>query len=179
MSLREISLSAFFAAILSVSALISIPFGSISFTLQSFVVMVMGLLLPRKIAMASILTYLFLGIIGLPVFSSGRAGLMVLFGPTGGYLFGFVLALHVMTSASFKGFFDKLLVTILAGIWVVYAAGIVGLILTLHIGFKDAISIGVIPFFVFDLIKAYLAVLLSEKLGDKLKQSIANTLTRK
>ena len=117
MTSRELSLSAFFAAILSVSALISIPLGSISFTLQSFVVMVMGLLLPRKIAMASILTYLFLGIIGLPVFSSGRAGLMVLFGPTGGYLYGFVFALYFMTSISVKGFWLKLGVTLLGGDW--------------------------------------------------------------
>ena len=179
MTSRELSLSAFFAAILSVSALISIPLGSISFTLQSFVVMVMGLILTRKIAMASILTYLFLGIIGLPVFSSGRAGLMVLFGPTGGYLVGFVFALYFMTSISIKGFIQKFLLTILAGIWIVYTAGVFGLMWTLKMSFMEAITVGVIPFITFDLIKAYLAVLLSEKLGDKLKHSIANTLTRK
>lgn len=179
MTTKEISLSALFAAVLSVSALISIPLGSVSLTLQSFVVMVMGLLLSRKIALASILTYLYLGLIGLPVFSSGRAGLMVLFGPTGGYLFGFVFALYFMTSVSFKGFFPKLLVTLLAGICVVYTVGVIGLILTLNIGFMEAISIGVMPFIGFDLLKAYFAVFLSEKLGDKLKQSLANTLTRK
>lgn len=179
MNSRELSLSAFFAAILSVSALISIPLGSISFTLQSFVVMVMGLLLPRKIAMASILTYLFLGIIGLPVFSSGRAGLMVLFGPTGGYLFGFVFALYFMTSISVKGFWLKLGVTLLGGIGGVYIFGILGLMYTLKLDFIKAISIGVIPFIGLDVIKAYFAVVLSEKLGVKLKQSLANTLTRK
>lgn len=179
MTAKEISLSALFAALLSVSALISIPLASVSFTLQSLVVMLMGLLLSRKIALASILTYLFLGLIGLPVFSSGRAGLMVLFGPTGGYLFGFVFALYFMTSVSFKGFFPKLLVTLLGGIWVVYTAGVIGLILTLNLGFMEAISIGVIPFIGFDLIKAYLAVVISEKIGDQRLRSYAQSLTRK
>ena len=50
---------------------------------------------------------------------------------------------------------------------------------TLKLDFIKAISIGVIPFIGLDVIKAYFAVVLSEKLGAKLKQSLANTLTRK
>lgn len=78
-------------ALITVSAWISIPVGLIPVTLQIFSVAFILLVLKPKEALATIVIYLLLGAIGLPVFSSMRGGVGVLFGPTGGFLWGYVL----------------------------------------------------------------------------------------
>ena len=78
-------------ALLAVSAWISIPFGPVPFTLQTFVVVFAFLVLTPRECVAALTGYLALGAVGLPMFSSMRGGIGVLAGPTGGFLWGFLL----------------------------------------------------------------------------------------
>ena len=139
--LKKMIVISLLAAILSISAYLSIPLSvsNVSFTLQSLMVMIIALSMPISISFYAVGLYLLLGLIGLPVFSNGIAGLPVLLGPTGGYLFGYLFA-------SFLG-----------GIIIVYTCGILGLMFVLDISFKQALVIGVYPFLAFDLIKVFIA----------------------
>ena len=86
-TLTEVALS---AALLVVCSLISVP-AVVPFTLQTFGVFVILVILGWKKGCAAILLYILLGLIGLPVFSGAKGGPAALFGPTGGYILGFLL----------------------------------------------------------------------------------------
>jgi len=78
-------------AIIAVSAWVTVPLGPIPFTLQMFAVTFAVVVLSPKEAIASIAGYLLLGAVGVPVFSGMRGGIGVLAGPTGGFLWGYLL----------------------------------------------------------------------------------------
>jgi biotin transport system substrate-specific component len=83
--------AALFAALMAICAWISIPVGSMVFTLQTFGIFLALLTLGGKWGLVSVFLYLLLGLAGLPVFSGFRGGVGTLFGPTGGYLPGFLV----------------------------------------------------------------------------------------
>ena len=87
---KYLALSAMFAALTALCAWLSLPLGSVTFTLQSVSVALCLLLLGGKWGTVSILVYLLLGAAGLPVFSGFRGGIVMLLGPTGGFLVGFL-----------------------------------------------------------------------------------------
>jgi biotin transport system substrate-specific component len=78
-------------ALLTISAKTKIPFYPVPMTMQTFVVLFLGMALGYKIAVATVALYLFEGLIGIPVFATG-GGLVYFTGPTTGYLIGFVFA---------------------------------------------------------------------------------------
>lgn len=92
---RSIAFIGLSIALLSVSAWVSIPLGPIPFTLQTFVVVFAFLVLTPRECLAVLAGYLVLGAIGLPLFASMRGGIGVLAGPTGGFLWGFLLGAGV------------------------------------------------------------------------------------
>ena len=89
-TLKELILAAEFAAIISVLSQMTIPFGLVPLTGQTFAIGLTATFLGRKLGLISVTVYLLLGLIGLPVFSEMTGGIAVLFGPTGGYLIGFL-----------------------------------------------------------------------------------------
>lgn len=165
MKTRELTIIALLSSLLSVSAYIAIPIPSftVTFTLQTLVIMVIGLSMPRKIAVTSVLIYLFIGAIGLPVFSKGQAGLMVLLGPTGGYLFGFLVATWFMSLLKTTTWMTRFLSAIVFGVILVYGFGVLGLMWVLQISFFDAFMVGAVPFILLDLIKAVISATISTK----------------
>jgi biotin transport system substrate-specific component len=70
-------------------------FTPVPLTLQTFAVMLVGVFLGPKMGVASVMTYLAEGCMGLPVFSGGNAGFLWFFGHTGGYLFGFIIQAYI------------------------------------------------------------------------------------
>lgn len=88
---RSIAFVGLTIALMAVSAWVSIPLGPVPFTLQTFVVVFAFLVLTPRECVAALAGYLALGAIGVPVFSSMRGGIGVLAGPTGGFLWGFLL----------------------------------------------------------------------------------------
>ncbi|WP_062466222.1 biotin transporter BioY [Demequina maris] len=95
---QSIALVAVFAGLIAASTLVPevTLIGGVPLTLQTFAIVLTGLLLGPWRALAAVSLYLVLGLVGAPIFANGAAGLVVLTGPTGGYLIGFVLAATVI-----------------------------------------------------------------------------------
>ena len=91
MRVRNMALCAFFAALLTLCAWLSIPAGTVAFTLQTFGVALTLLLLGGNRGTVAIFVYLLLGIVGLPVFTGFQGGIGVLLNATGGYILGFLV----------------------------------------------------------------------------------------
>ena len=96
--------------LLTISAKIKIPFYPVPMTMQTFVVLFLGIALGPKIGLLTLSLYLFEGIFGLPVFAGTPEkgiGLTYFIGPTGGYLVGFLVATYVAGSFKYESCFDK------------------------------------------------------------------------
>ncbi|MEG1158915.1 MAG: biotin transporter BioY, partial [Acidaminococcaceae bacterium] len=91
MRLRNMMLAGIFAALMVISSYIVIPLGPVPHSMQPLVVLLSGILLGHKWGPISILVWILLGVLGLPVFNQGQAGAVMLVGPTGGFILGFVL----------------------------------------------------------------------------------------
>ena len=155
---RELAVAALFTALLSVSAYISIPVGTVPFTLQVYVVLLAGLILGPRLGALSVVAYLLLGLVA-PVYSGGTSGLGVLLGPTGGYLFGFVAAAVVvgLIAGGAVAGLPRLVTAGLVGLAPIYALGATWLALQLHLTPAVALTSGVAPFIWVDLVKAVAA----------------------
>ena len=96
--------------LLTISAKIKIPFYPVPMTMQTFVVLFLGITLGPKIGLLTVSLYLFEGIFGLPVFAGTPEkgiGFAYFLGPTGGYLVGFLAATYVAGSFKYESCFDK------------------------------------------------------------------------
>ncbi len=136
---------------------ISFPLIPVPMTLQTMGVMAIGLLYPRRAAVYSVASYLLLGACGVPVLANGAGGIHHFFGPTGGYLLGFLAAVFVMTTlrAYFKDEdFFSLLFHCLVGTGVIFILGVGWL--SIFIGVKQAFVLGFLPFLIPGGIKALL-----------------------
>ena len=155
----------FMIALTAAAAQISfpIPGTAVPFTLQPMVVILAGAVLGSRLGAASQFAYLMLGIAGLPVFAASPAlpqGAARLLGPTGGYLMIYPVAAFVTGMLAERGFNRRLstsILSMLAGIAVIYAGGLSWLA-GVHVGsFSLAIAAGAAPFFVADIFKAVIA----------------------
>ena len=91
MKVRNMALCALFAALMVVSAWVSIPMGDVSITMQTFVLFLTLGVLGGKRGTVAVSIYLLLGVVGLPVFSGFQGGIGTLMGVTGGYIVGFLV----------------------------------------------------------------------------------------
>ena len=166
---------AFFAALTAVMSFISIPmpFSLVPITGQTLAVMLTGSILPVRQAYWSMLAYLLIGAVGLPVFSGFSGGIGVLLGPTGGYLIGYLPG--VMLIALLKGQNNNLwslaLANSIGGIGIVYLLGITWLSLVTGIGFQKAIMTGALPFIPGDIIKVIAATVISATVNKRLQKA--------
>ena len=145
---------------LGLSAQIAIGW-PVPFTMQTFAVLMIGALFGARRGSITILVYLFEGAVGLPVFSHGQGGFLIFFGPTGGYLVGFIIAAYMTGLLAQSGWDRKIITTILAmvlGNVVIYAFGLFWL--SHLVNFNNALKIGLYPFIAGDLIKITLAAIL-------------------
>ncbi|GEJ59133.1 biotin transporter BioY [Anaeromyxobacter diazotrophicus] len=159
---------ALLAACIAAGAWIQLPLGPVPFTLQPLFAFLAGFLLGPLGGPAAVLLYLAAGVLGLPVFAGGASGLGVLFGPTGGYLAGFVLAAAVTGLAHGRAALTwaRGLAFGAAALAVAYAAGVLQLRAALALGWRAALVAGVAPFVLQDLAKVALAVATARFLGS-------------
>jgi biotin transport system substrate-specific component len=155
---REIATAALFTALMSVGAFVAIPVGSVPFTLQVYVVLLAGMVLGPRLGTLSVAAYLVLGLVA-PVYAGGASGFGALFGPTGGYLWGFLGAVLVTGLIARRGerTVPRLLVAGLAGLVPIYAVGAWWLALQLGLSAQTAVLTGVAPFVWIDVVKAVAA----------------------
>ncbi|MFB6106031.1 MAG: biotin transporter BioY [Halobacteriaceae archaeon] len=139
----------------------------IPITLQTLWVYLAGLVLGPVWGVASFALYLVAGTVGLPVFAGGSGGVGVLFGKTGGYLVGFVLAAGVigLVAHGRRGIrhpgdvgVPRLVAALVAGSAVIYACGALGLMAVLGVGPVVAVTTGVLPFLPVGAVKVAAAV---------------------
>ncbi len=152
--------TALMAALIAIGSFLSLPLGPVPFSMQPFFVMLAGFTLGWPQGMAAALLFVGAGSIGLPVFAGGKSGLAVLFGPTGGYVLGFVAAagcIGLLTNAS-KPTWIRGLVAGLAGLTLLYLCGVLNLMRVMLIGWEQAMVVGFLPFILQDLVKLVLAV---------------------
>ena len=147
---------------LSAQVAIQLPFSPVPITGQTMAVLLVGALLGSRRGALAVLAYIAEGLAGLPVFAGGAAGLARLFGPTGGYLVGFVAAAFLVGWLAERGWdrrFGTTLAAMTLGNLVIYAVGVVWLAVFVG-GLSRAWSLGVLPFLPGDVIKIILAAVL-------------------
>jgi len=160
---RIIAYSAACIGLIALGSWVSIPFFPVPFTLQTLFVLLTASLMKRW-AIIPVSAYIVMGAAGLPVFHNGVAGIGVLLGPTGGYLFGFLAAALVAGLA----YESKSRVTHVAGIvaatLVIYVFGVSWLIVSTGLGIVPAFLAGALPFLPGDIVKACAAYGIARRL---------------
>ena len=152
--------------LLTISAKIKIPFYPVPMTMQTFVVLFLGMSLGYKIGLATVALYLFEGIIGLPVFSNSPekgVGLVYFTGPTMGYLIGFLFATFLAGYFKFEGNILNSFIKLLISVSLIYILGVFWL--GSLIGWdKPIIQLGVTPFLLAELFKIVILTLLAKNI---------------
>ncbi len=152
--------------LLTISAKIKIPFYPVPMTMQTFVVLLVGMTFGYKIGLSIVLLYLLEGIIGLPVFSNSPekgVGLLYFTGPTMGYLIGFILATFLSGYLNLNTNYFDVFIKLIFSVSVIYLFGV--LWLGYLIGWdKPILEIGVMPFLLAELFKILILTLLSKKI---------------
>ena len=152
--------------LLTISAKVKIPFYPVPMTMQTFVVLFMGVAFGWKIGVATISLYLFEGVIGLPVFAGTPEkgmGLIYFTGPTMGYLIGFLFATFIAGYLNFKTNIFFIFIKLILSVSIIYILGI--LWLGNLIGWdKPLLQLGVTPFLLAELFKITLLTILAKKL---------------
>ena len=157
---RDIVLVLSFAILTGITAQLKIEIGLVPITMQTLVVLLSGALLGSKRGAFSQITYLSMGLVGIPWFARG-GGMAYIMSPTFGYLIGFVLAAYFIGWLCERGFDRQLKKAVLAmffGNVLIYIPGL--LWLTKFIGFNEVLALGLYPFILGDLLKILLAATL-------------------
>ena len=166
-----------FTALLIISSYIVIPIGPVPHTLQPLVVMLSGFLLGAKWGPISVITWVLLGCLGLPVFNQGQAGAVMLVGPTGGFIVGFVVCSWIVGKLTENdltaGFFKNFAYLALAML-ICYAVGLIGFKLSFAyflqkpMSWEKSMLLAIAPFLPFDIIKAAIAAYVGAKVRKAL-----------
>lgn len=157
--LRMMILAALFAALIGVLAQITIPLPLVPITGQTLAIGLAATILGARLGTISVLLYIMVGAVGIPVYAEMKAGISVLFGPTGGYLIGFI------PSAFFIGWFlektsyrfTNAMIANSIGMLITLFIGTYWLKLSADLSWVAAFTGGFTPFIIVGLIKAGLA----------------------
>lgn len=163
---KGLALTAVFAVLLSIFSLIIVPlpFTVVPVTLQVFMIYLIVNMLGPYYGALSILVYLLMGAIGLPVFAGGTSGVAVLLGPLGGFLFAFPLSAVIggfisrRVSTSRNQDAVRVIAACTVSLLLIYFLGPFWLAQVTKLPLAKAYEIGAIPFIPFDIAKAVLAV---------------------
>jgi len=152
--------------LLTISSKIKIPFYPVPMTMQTFVVLFLGMSFGYKVGLATVSLYLVEGIIGLPVFSNSPekgVGFVYFTGPTMGYLIGFLFATFLAGYFNFKGNILNNFIKLLISVSTIYILGVFWL--GSLIGWdKPIIQLGVTPFLLAELFKVVILTLLTKNI---------------
>ena len=154
------------SVILAISAKVKIPFYPVPMTMQTFVVLLLGLSFGYKVALATIGLYLLEGILGLPVFSNSPergVGIAYFTGPTMGYLIGFLSASFLASFINTNDDYFRIFIKLILSVSTIYIFGI--LWLGILIGWdKPIFELGVLPFLLAEFLKICLLTAITKKM---------------
>ena len=164
--IKKISIIVIGSIILTLSAKIKIPFYPVPMTMQTFVVLFLGISFGYKIALATVGLYLLEGILGLPVFSNSPekgVGLVYFTGPTMGYLIGFLFAAFLSGYFNFRKNIFLIFLKLILSVSVIYLFGIIWL--GTIIGWdKPIFELGAKPFLLAEIFKILILTLIAKKI---------------
>lgn len=146
--------------------IIPLPFSLSPLALQTMIVNLVAFLLTPKQAIITMFVYILIGLIGVPVFTGGTAGPAKMFGPTGGYIWGFMIAAGLIAwlkgrTYSFKRYAA---VSICVGIPVIYLFGALQLKFLTQMNWEAVLLTGVLPFIPMDIVKCLAASVIARPL---------------
>ena len=172
MQLRNMVFCALLASVICVFAPFSIPVGPVPISLATFAIYIASTVIGRKQGVVSVLIYIAIGAVGVPVFSNFSGGIAKLVGVTGGYIAGYVFLAAIAGYIVDKneGAFWAYPVGMAAGTLVLYAFGSCWFIFTTENGILATITICVLPFLVGDALKIAAASAISFALRKLLKR---------
>lgn len=163
---RELTKMALMVALISVSAyiVIPIPFSDVSVTAQTLVVNLIALLLTPTQALVTMIVYILMGFIGLPIFSTGVGGVGKLFGPTGGYIFSWMVTVYVISLLKGKegNLLRYIVVTIFVGMPISYIFGTAWMKYVTDMTWTATVAVAVLPFIPLDIAKCVAAALITK-----------------
>jgi biotin transport system substrate-specific component len=167
--IRNMVLAALFAALLAISGQIAIPIGPVPITLQTMMILLAGSILGSRWGAISVLVWILLAAVGAPVLSGGTGGLGVLFGPTGGYILGFLIAVFLVGWSIERlgrnkqvNWWQLLFVFLISGVLLIHAIGFPWFLFVSHLPFSmDIFNKVFVVFLPGDIVKAVLASILT------------------
>lgn len=170
LSIRDITFIGMGAAILAVFSQFSIPipFSTVPITLQIPAVILISLIYNQKQSFLSVIIFILLGAVGLPVFANLHGGLNVVLGPTGGYIIGFpLMALIIGYSKKYNNLLLSFILSYVA-IGVDYLIGVLQLSFVANLSIPAALAAGLYPFIIKDIIVVFLTVLIGVRIKKRL-----------
>lgn len=171
-SVRKMLCTAVFAALICAGWMIAVPLGPIPLVLQNALAILTGLVLGPLYGTASVLIFLLLGALGLPVFSGGRGGIAVFAGPTGGFLVGYCVGAAVaglIMLLCYRTYYRTLIrcavitAAAFAGFITIYVLGLPWFKYALNLSWEHTFAKGCIPFILPDALKAVITVPITVK----------------
>ena len=147
----------------------SINIGPIPFSLATLFIMLYATLFDLTISVSTVIIYILLGCVGLPVFSGGVGGIQKIFSPTGGFIIGYIflcLIIALFYNKS-KNVFYKIFILICAN-FILYSIGVMYFIIITNNTFLVALSLCVFPFLLTDAIKIILVINISKWIKSRL-----------
>ena len=126
---------------------VPLPFTPVPITLQTFFVVLSGAFLGKKLGVASQISYIVFGALGIPVFQGYASGILHLAGPTGGYILGFIVSAFIVGILTEKNrSFSRIFVSMLIGLLTIYFFGILWLVIGFRLSILNALFLGMLPF---------------------------------
>lgn len=168
--IKDIAIISVAAAMICVVSPVSIPIGDIPISLATFIIYLIAAIIGPKKGTISVLVYILVGIIGIPVFSNYRAGISVIVGVTGGYIVGYI-PLALLTGIFTYKFKNKIWmypIGMILGTIVCYFIGTVWYMFNTNNNLISSLLVCVVPFLLFDLIKIVLSSVLAYLINKKL-----------
>ena len=166
MSNRSVARCGVLVALLAASAWVTVPLGPVPFTMQTFVLALLPQIMRTRDAVFTVVVYLLLGAVGVPMFSGFQGGLGVLLGPTGGYLLGFAAGMPVAGAVAHADVLPRRARGVAAGIALLAVSYVLGTFQLMNVYALDApaaLAVAVVPFVVPDVIKVVMSVPVAER----------------
>ena len=174
-NIQNLTFTALMAAVLCILGPIVVPIGVVPMSFANMAIYLTIILLDKKKALISTVLYLLIGLVGIPVYAGFGAGAGKLFGPTGGYLMGYLVLSFVGGNLLEKGRVQgnkRILAQFLAlctGTIGLYFIGTLWLMYQSKLTLMTALSVGVFPFVAFDVVKIILAISIGNSIKKRIK----------
>lgn len=172
-SVREMALIAVMTAVICVLGPLSVPIGVIPVSFTNLAIYLAIYVLGCRRGVISYVVYLLIGMVGVPVFSGFTGGVAKLFGPTGGYLIGFIFMAIIcgIVIDKFECKFVPSMIGMIVGTIVCYFFGTAWLAYQAGMSFQAALAAGVLPFIIPDLVKMVIAAVVGVQIRRQLQRA--------